>query len=325
MEQNQKPSWLGAHARPLCCGCVPLRLGVFVIASISLLTSIVMVFAKSLGVDTSVFFGGYVLESKVCISILEISGAIWGFIGITGAWHCHSNSVSVFFYFQVARLVVWVGVFCFDLPALMVCEQWITDMASQPEWNPRMYQVAMEGKCFEKRMFFYAANVPLFMIFAYFTWVTYEFIEILNTGLPYSFTEKRSHRAFVAQSLAERMPLNLGEWDRREPFPVARPDLNAAQPPMPVAPVAMPPPVARPPPPVALPPAPMAAVPLPPAPAGLGVNPFATTGPTSAGPAPFSLWSTQPASGGAAMPAGPSLWTTEPAGSGSANPFSVRG
>jgi len=216
-EQNQIS---GIGMRPMCCTCIPVRLGVFLIAAFSVLTSVVMLFAKAFGVDTSVAFGGYVLESKVMIAFLEVSGAIWGFIGVTGAWQCHSNSVSVFFYFQVARLVVWVGVFLFDLPALFACEAWVTNLASQTEWNPRMYEIAMEGKCFEKRLYFYLVNVPLFLLFAYFTHVTYEFIEMLNGGLPYSMSEKRCHRAYVSASLAEKQPLN-GPYDPKaaEPFP----------------------------------------------------------------------------------------------------------
>lgn len=194
-----------------CCACFPLRLGVFLIALFSLLTSILTLFAKAIGVDTSVAFGGYTLESKTFILFLEVSGAIWGIIGLLGAWNCHANSVTVFFYYQVARCLCWTGVFYFDLPALYACEQWITNMAGQPEWNPKVYQVAMEGKCWEKRMLFYSVNVPLFFLFCYFTYVNYQFIEMLNDGLPRNFSGKKAHSAYVAQSLAERLPLNVNE------------------------------------------------------------------------------------------------------------------
>jgi hypothetical protein len=191
-----------------CCACFPLRVGVFAIALFSLLTSLLTLFAKAIGVDTSVAFGGYTLESKTFILFLEVSGAIWGIIGLLGAWNCHANSVTVFFYYQVARCLCWTGVFYFDLPALYACEQWITNMAGQPEWNPKVYQVAMEGLCWEKRMLFYLVNVPLFFLFCYFTYVNYQFIEMLNDGLPRMFGDRKAPSAFFAQSLAERVPLN---------------------------------------------------------------------------------------------------------------------
>jgi len=222
----------------LCCACFPLRLGVFAIALFSLVTSILTLFAKAIGVDTSVAFGGYTLESKTFILFLEVSGAIWGIIGLLGAWNCHANSVTVFFYYQVARCLCWTGVFYFDLPALYACEQWITNMAGQPEWNPKVYQVAMEGLCWEKRMMFYFVNVPLFLLFCYFTYVNYQFIEMLNDGLPRSFSGKKASSAYAsmpyaAQMSAERQPLNVNGLQLPEPeqAPQAAPAQPTSQPP----------------------------------------------------------------------------------------------
>jgi len=197
----------------LCCACVPLRFAVFLIAVFSIATSVLVLFAKSLGVDTAAAFGGYTLQSKTFLLFIEVSGAIWGFIGAQGAVRCHSNSVNVFFYYQVARCVCWLGVFYYDLPELMACEKWVTNMASQPAWNPQMYQIAMEGLCFQKRLYFYCVNFPLFLMFCYFTYVNYQFVNSLNEGFAYrsyaNIGDKAALGLFSASSLAEHTPLNV--------------------------------------------------------------------------------------------------------------------
>lgn len=199
--------------KTLCWGCIPLRLAVFLIAVFSIATSVLVLFAKSLGVDTAAAFGGYTLQSKTFLLFIEVSGAIWGFIGAQGAVRCHSNSVNVFFYYQVARCVCWLGVFYYDLPELMACEKWVTNMASQPAWNPQMYQIAMEGLCFQKRLYFYCVNFPLFLMFCYFTYVNYQFVNSLNEGFAYrsyaNIGEKAALGLFSASSLAEHTPLNV--------------------------------------------------------------------------------------------------------------------
>jgi len=199
-----------------CCGgLIPIRLGVFLMAIIAILTSVLTLSARALGVDTSVMFGGYVLESQVMIGFLEVSGAIWGIIGLIGAAQCHSGSVTIFFYYQCIRCFVWVGVFFYDLPALWDCERWVNDIASIDAWNPKMYEVAMHGECVEKRLLFVTISGSFLALFSYFTYVNYTFIGMLNGELPFLIRDKTPHSAFVARSLAnvehERTPLIM-EW-----------------------------------------------------------------------------------------------------------------
>jgi hypothetical protein len=209
-------------------------MAVFLIAVFSIVTSVVVLFAKSLGVDTAAVFGGYTLQSKTFLLFIEVSGAIWGFIGAQGAVRCHANSVIVFFYYQVARCSCWLGVFYYDLPALYACEKWVTDMASQPAWNPQMYQVAMEGLCFQKRLYFYLLNIPLFMMFCYFTYVNYLFVwgkGGLNEGIPdrsyANIGDKATLGIFAASSLAEHTPLNVAnQWPQEPPRKPPKPSLT---------------------------------------------------------------------------------------------------
>merc|ERR1719387_888638 len=146
-EPAGKANVINERGLTLCCQCIPIRLGVFLIAAFAVLTGVVSGFGKALGVDTSALFGGYVLQSKVLITFLELSGLVWGFMGMLGAKQCSSGFTQVFLYYQYVRMASWIGIFYYDLPALWTCETWLTDINSM-DWNPRMYEVAMQGECY---------------------------------------------------------------------------------------------------------------------------------------------------------------------------------
>jgi len=205
---------------------VPLRLAVFLNALFSIVSSLAVLFAKSIGVDTAVILNsGYTIQSKTFLTFVEVSGAIWGFIGVQGAIRCHANSLTVFFYYQVAKCLCFLLVFYYDLPALYSCEKWVTDMASQPAWNPQMYQVAMEGQCWTKRMLFYLVNFPLLFIFLYLTYINYIYVwgkGGLNEGITdrtyANIGDKATLGIFAASSLAEHTPLNVAnQWPQEAP------------------------------------------------------------------------------------------------------------
>jgi hypothetical protein len=211
----------------LCCGCVPLRLAVFFIAIFYLVSSFIILFVKLTGLfDTAAILNsGYTIQSRTFLTFVEVSGAIWGFIGVQGAIRCHANSLTVFFYYQVIKLLCMILVFYYDLPALYSCEKWVTDMASQPEWNPQMYQVAMEGQCYTKRMLFYLVNFPMLLIGGYFTYINYIYVwgkGGLNEGLRErayaNIGDKATLGIFAASSLAEHTPLNVAnQWPQEAP------------------------------------------------------------------------------------------------------------
>lgn len=215
---ERNPILAGERGLTLCCQCIPIRLGVFLIAAFAVLTGVVSGFGKALGVDTSALFGGYTIQSKVLITFLELSGLVWGFMGMLGALRCSASFTNVFLYYQYVRMASWVGIFYYDLPALWGCELWLTDIASQ-EWNPRMYQVAMQGECYIRRVTFLVVACISMVLFGYFTTVNYVFHKMLEDGLQYTIENKQTNSsAFVAQSLVEKRPLIA------HPFPTAHHD-----------------------------------------------------------------------------------------------------
>lgn len=201
----------------LCCQCIPIRLGVFLIAAFAVATGVLSVFGKALGVDTSALFGGYVLQSKVLITFLELSGLGWGFLGMLGAKNCSAGFTQIFLYYQYVRMFSWIGIFYYDLPALWTCETWLTNIANM-EWNPRMYNIAMEGQCYSSRLIFLIVACISMCLFGYFTHVNYTFFKMLEEGLEYNIesTKFQNSSAFVSQSLVEKRPLIL------HPFPTAK-------------------------------------------------------------------------------------------------------
>lgn len=198
---------------PMCCLCIPIRLGVFLNAAVTIASSIFMIFMKRRTEEyTRVFNGGYVLQSKVIIGFLELTGALWGVIGMIGTWQQKASYVRIYNYYQMTRCLCWAGMFYTDIPVLLKCELWQTDInqaMKEQGWNPTMYEIALSGNCVYERTLFLILSTSCFFFFIYLTYINQQLQDMLENEPKYLLRIPKDlpMGAFYTQSLGERSAL----------------------------------------------------------------------------------------------------------------------
>lgn len=156
-----------------CCFCIPLRLGIFINALGTIVGSLSMMFAKhEFEESMRIFGGGYAMLSRTIIGFLEITGCMWGIIGVMGVWQCKEHFLQIYNLYQMARVVTWFGMYATDGPLLWNCELWLTDIKEAIQisgYNPIMYRIALEGRCQQERFYFFFFSTISLLFFIYLT------------------------------------------------------------------------------------------------------------------------------------------------------------
>lgn len=202
--------------------CVPLRLGVFVSAAVTLWISII--FLVDYPLYTTLFrscFGGFALASRIVVDIAEYSGLAFAWLGTVGTWYGRLDWVRCFNYWQYVRLLSFAIVFYVDMPLIMHCEDWVSDVQGTSEgygWNQLMYNMAMQGSCSSSRTNFFAFATLSMMILMYTASATDRYLEYMGR-VPKHLRELEAEdvtmNAFYSHSLGERSHLNdiYGKYD----------------------------------------------------------------------------------------------------------------
>lgn len=159
-----------------------------------------------------IFSGGYVLQSRVIIGFLELTGALWGVIGMIGTWQQKASYVRIYNYYQMVRCLCWSGMFFTDIPVLLKCEQWQTDIEGamkEQGWNPIMYEIALSGNCAKERSLFFIFSTLAFVFFVYLTYINQKLQDMLQAEPKYLLRVPKDlpMGAFYTQSLGERSAL----------------------------------------------------------------------------------------------------------------------
>lgn len=208
--------FLLAQHMPVMCCCVPLRLGVFMNAFWTITTSVFSLVYRRVASNEQVSLnGGYSVWSQTLVTVMLLCGCLWGALGVLGTWENKTSYVKIFNYFQMFRVVAWCAVTLVDVPLLMNCEEWITNIdkaLKEQGWNPVMYKVAMGGNCLSERVIFFAMS---FLSLLWFTYLLYEgkrFEDLLETEPRYLLRVPKGipSGSFYAQGLNERSLLAPG-------------------------------------------------------------------------------------------------------------------
>lgn len=209
-------SFLVAQHMPVMCCCVPLRLGVFMNAFWTICTSVFSIFYRAVAQNEQVSLnGGYSVYSQTIVSVMLVCGCLWGALGVLGTWENKTSYIKIFNYFQMFRVLAWCAVTIVDVPLLMNCEEWITniDKALKDQgWNPTMYKVAMGGNCISERVMFFAISFFCLMWFAYLLYEGKRYEDLLETEPRYLLRVPKGipSGSFYAQGLNERSLLAPG-------------------------------------------------------------------------------------------------------------------
>lgn len=203
-------SFLLAQHMPVMCCCVPLRLGVFMNAFWTIVTSVFsLIYRKVASNEVVSINGGYSVWSRTLVSVMLLCGCLWGALGVLGTWENKTSYIKIFNYFQMFRVVAWCAVTIVDVPLLMNCEEWITniDKALKDQgWNPVMYKVAMGGNCITERISFFAISFFCLMWFSYLLYEGKRYEDLLETEPRYLLRVPKGipSGSFYAQGLNER-------------------------------------------------------------------------------------------------------------------------
>lgn len=194
-----------------CCMCIPLRMGVFLNACITISTSLNALFFKGQR-WLRLIQGGYALESRVILGAIECCGLVWGVMGLLGAWTNRTSYVIIYNRFQAVRIAAWIGMYLVDVPLLWNCELWITDInkALKTEgWNPIMYNVAMGSKCIEERQLFFMISPVCLVVMMYFWYASWRLQKLQEYEPRYLLRIPKDvpSGSFYAQGLGERAQL----------------------------------------------------------------------------------------------------------------------
>lgn len=193
---------------PTVCCCFPIRSAVFVSALLTVIFALAMLGMRAVvEARLRVFTGGYELRSRVIVDLLEISGVLWGSVGMVGVLFLKTSYVRTFFYYQVFRLVGWGIMYMTDVPLLWNCELWNTDIkaaTAQYGWNDLMFSIAVTNRCPQERTLFVTCSTIGFYVFLYFTMATQWLLNDLDDEPRYLLRVPQGtpDGAFYASSLA---------------------------------------------------------------------------------------------------------------------------
>merc|ERR1719335_1693305 len=165
-----------------------------------------------------IFGGGYVMLSRVIIGFIELTGCVWGIIGLMGAWQCKERFLEIYNTYQMVRVAAWLGMYVTDGPVLWHCELWLTDIKAAIKmqgYNPIMYKIALEGRCVQERFYFFFFSSVSLMFFIYLTRINQIYQEQLAEEPAYLLRVPKQNAGgqFYAESLGERRYLMGGSWE----------------------------------------------------------------------------------------------------------------
>jgi len=191
-------------------GCIPLRTCVFLNCLGTVMVSVSLFIGEKLfHTDFRTFSGGYALQSHVIIGLIEVVGIFAGLLGLIGTVTLEHHYIKFFQMYQIVRLASVVLMYVTDVPLLVHCELFRTDLPKAIEeygWNSVMFDLALDNHCSQERTAFVIASTAYLLTFVYLTSGTSQFLSELEEEPRYLFRvpKGRAGAAFSSSSMASR-------------------------------------------------------------------------------------------------------------------------
>mmetsp|Transcript_106228 Transcript_106228/g.310539 ORF Transcript_106228/g.310539 Transcript_106228/m.310539 type:complete len:216 (-) Transcript_106228:87-734(-) len=166
-----------------CLLCIPLRIGIVLIAMGTLAYGFVGAMVLATG-DLRLQPGGYSIHTARLQAAMGTAGLIFGLMGLLGVYDGKPDWVRNMARFLEAKLVVALIVFVFDLVALMRCPTWASIPHSQVT-NPPLYAISSKGLCSTARLC-YGIGFAIDFGFSYYcAWVSHIYCRRLASSQSY--------------------------------------------------------------------------------------------------------------------------------------------
>jgi len=194
--------------------CMPIRLGVFLVAIFQTICSILWVVDKS-GWEHSFrhMMGGYALASRLAVGLIEVTGIVAGALGVLGCWYVRPTYIQTYKYWQYLRCVGLLLVYTVDVPLVANCEAWVNNIEQIQKvhgWNDLMYQLAIGGYCNSERTLFFVSTSITFALCVYVASCTGRYQEMMDKAPRHLLRVPKdlASGAFYSHSHGERAYLN---------------------------------------------------------------------------------------------------------------------
>lgn len=194
--------------------CMPLRLGVFVVAIFQLIVSVLWCVDKA-GWEYTFrhMMGGYALASRLVVGVIEVSGIVTAVLGIMGCWFVKPSYIYTYMYWQYLRCAGLLVIYLVDVPLLANCEGWVNSidqMQKEHGWNAVMYDLAIGGYCNSERTLYFLLTAITFALCWYAASCSRRYAAVMDQAPRHLLRVPKDlpSGAYYASSTGERARLN---------------------------------------------------------------------------------------------------------------------
>uniref|UniRef100_A0A7S1AIL9 Uncharacterized protein n=1 Tax=Noctiluca scintillans TaxID=2966 RepID=A0A7S1AIL9_NOCSC len=176
------------------------------------------------------FAGGYCNHTRIVVGVVECLGVVAGICGIYGTWHVKRKWLVAYNLWQFVQIATYGYMYCVDVPNLLDCSNYITDVDAVKTWEETVYEIAVSGRCVNEEVWFFSLSLLTLVTLMYTAWKTYLYHDKIGYQATHLLRIKKDHGsgAFEARSWGDisnrgQQPVMEGPPPLPQPTPVLLP------------------------------------------------------------------------------------------------------